>query len=112
MTTKLSDLETKGDSVSLALLGDSPFNITSVEDSNYEDKSTHEISEGVKITTKETVTKDGIDYNRFHTTRKAIVSKLKSAAVAEAIANNDLGTVRCVSTTFDNGKTGFILEDV
>ncbi len=112
MTTKLSDLESKGDSISLAHLGDSPFNIIDVEDSPYEDRSTHEVSDGVKITTKESVEKDGVKYNKFHTTRRAVVSKLKSAAVAEAIANNDLGTVRCVSTTFDNGKTGFILEDV
>ena len=112
MTKKLSDLETKGDSVSLGLLGDTPFNILSVEESNYEDQSTHEVSEGVKITTKETLEKDSVTYNKFHTTRRAVVSKLKSPAVAEAIANGDLGPVRCVSTTFENGKTGFILEDV
>ena len=112
MTTRLSDLETTSDSISLTHLGDSPFNIISVEDSDYTDKETKLVSDGVKITTKETVEKDGVKYNKFHTTRKAVVSKLKSAPVAEAISHGDLGTVRCISTTFENGKTGFILEDV
>jgi len=111
MTTKLSDLETTGDSISLTNLGEKPFNIIAVEDSDYTDKDTKVVSEGVKITTKESVEKDGVSYNVFHTTRKAVVSKLKGDEIRAAIANNDLGPVKCVSTVFGNGKTGFKLED-
>ena len=110
MTTTLEELGTS-DSISLGKLGDKAFTPIQVEDSNYEDKDTHEVSEGVKITTKEKFKIDGTEHNRFHTTRKAVVSNLKTEAVRQAIANGDLGAVQCISTTFANGKNGFKLVD-
>lgn len=110
MTSRLDNYASKGDSISLTKLGEKPFSIIGVEDSNYNDNGVEK--EGVKITTKETFNIEGADWQKFHTGRKAIVSKLKNAKLRADIANGTvIGPVKCVPTKFKNGKGGFDLVD-
>ncbi len=96
-TAKISDYAQVSDSASLTNLDGHAFSITAVEDSDYtETKDGKEVvSPGVKITTRAEydIEKDGktTKVNKFHTTRKAIVSKLaKGQKLREDI---DSGTV-------------------
>jgi len=99
----MSDYATIGDSASLTNLDGKAFSITAVEDSDYTETKDgkEEVSPGVKITTKAEydVTKDGKTkkFNKFHTTRTAIVSKLaKGQKVRDDIdAGTVLGPVVC-----------------
>jgi len=108
----LSDYATVGDSVSLAKLGDKPFTIIHVEDSEY--RQGDEVTDGVKITTKEAFQIDGIvaPQSKFHTSRIAVTRKLKNTKLRADI--NDKGInlkVRCVSEKAKNGKDFFNLVD-
>lgn len=108
--TLISDYASKGDSVSLAKLGDKPFTITSIEDSDYQDGD--QISKGVKVTTKESFEIDGNNENKFHTTRIAIVKKLTNEKLrADVKGGEPLGPVKCVEEKAQNGKKFFNLVD-
>lgn len=108
MTTTLAENESKGDSVSLVKIDGKSFTPIGIEDSNYTEQG-KEDQEGIKITTKESFDIDGEEINKFHTTRKAVVSKLKS--LRAVVNSGELGAVKCVKTQFGNGKSGFKLED-
>jgi len=108
MTQTLAENENVSDSVSLAKIDGQPFTPVGLEDSNYTEQG-KEDQEGVKITTKETFDVDGNEVSKFHTTRKAIVSKTKQ--LRDIIEAGDLGAVKCIKTAFANGKSGFKLVD-
>jgi len=107
--TKLSDTESSGDSVSLAKIGTEAFTPIAAVQSDYTEGDA--VTAGVKITTKESFEIDGVEYNKLHTTRKAVVTKMLSEAVQAAMAGEGLDPVKCVPATFANGKSGFKLED-
>lgn len=90
---KMEEFKSASDSISLAKLKNQPFTITAVEDSNYEDGGT--VTQGIKLTSKESFTIDGKKWNRFHSTRTAIVNKLRDPKVRERLANGEtLGPVK------------------
>lgn len=98
----ISEFAKTSDSVSLTRIGDKPFSIAAVEDSPFEDGAT--VKDGVKITTVESFEIDGKKYSKFHTTRTAIVSRLKSSELREALARGDtIGPVRALLV---NAKKG------
>lgn len=89
----IADFKQEGDSISLAKLKDASFTIVAVEQSDYEENG--KVNPGVKITTEKTYTIEGKPYNKFHTTRTAIVNKLKNPEVAAAFKMGDtIGPVR------------------
>lgn len=93
-----------GDSISLTTIGESPFTIVGVEDSNYKDGDTE--TPGVKIITKEFFDDpaSGESFNKLHTTRKAVVSKLTNKELRADIDNGtSIGPVKCVKV---KSKTG------
>ncbi len=104
MSAKISDYAKVSDSASLTNLDGKAFSIVGVEDSNYEESvevseefpDGKKVTQGIKITTKmeyDVTDKDGNTkkFNKFHTTRTAIVSKLaKKQKIREDI---DKGTV-------------------
>jgi hypothetical protein len=107
--TNISEFETSSNSISLAKIDGKPFTIVSVEKSDYEEGSgdNRTSTPGVKITTAEEF--DGV--NVLHTTRTAIVSKLTSEAVIEALRSGSIGPVKCVKAKSGNGKDYFKLAD-
>jgi len=106
----LADYTTVGNSVSLAKIDDKTFTITSIEDSDYTQGS--EVTKGVKITTKETFEIDGNFFNKFHTTRVAIVKKFANEKLRADVNNgNPLGPVKCISEKSSSGKNFFNLVD-
>lgn len=108
--SKLADFQTTGDSISLVKLGEQAFTIIKVEDSDYTQGD--EITKGVKITTKEAVTIDGISWSKFHTTRIAVVRRLGDKAIRDSInGGTPMGPVKCVSAKASNGKDFFNLVD-
>ena len=108
---KIGDYETPSDSKSLTKLDGKSFTILNVEDSAYKegDKSTP----GVKITTKESFDIDGEKWNKFHTTRKAVVSKLTNEAIRDDLLHGkEIGPVKCESVkSKTGGKPYFDLVD-
>ena len=89
----IADFKQEGDSVSLAKLKDASFTIVAVEESNYEENG--KVNPGVRITTEKPYTIEGKEYTKFHTTRTAIVNKLKNPEVLAAITKGDtIGPVR------------------
>ena len=98
----IADFKAAGDSVSLAKLEGKSFTIAAVEDSNYEDAG--KVSQGVKITTSEPHMVDGKSQTRFHSTRTAIVNKLRDPSVREALAKGD--TIGPVKTVMVPAKKG------
>ena len=108
MTVRLSDTENVSNSVSLTKIDGKAFTPIEIADSNYTQQGEPD-QEGIKIATKESFKIDGTEWNVFHTTRKAVVSKLKS--LRTEIAAGDLGLMKCNKTTFQNGKSGFVLVD-
>ena len=68
----------------MAKLESQPFTIVAVEDSDYEGNP------GVRITTKESYSIDGKLVNKFHSTRTAIVNKLRVASLREALKKGDV----------------------
>jgi len=107
--TNISEFETTSNSISLAKIDGKPFTIVSVEKSDYEEGAgdSRTSTPGVKITTAEEF--DGV--NVLHTTRTAIVSKLTSEAVLEALQSGSIGPVKCVKAKSGNGKDYFKLAD-
>ncbi|HEC65405.1 MAG TPA: hypothetical protein ENI23_08925 [bacterium] len=104
----------------MSKLGDQSFTIVKAEDSDYNDKGT--TTRGVKFTTEEKFTIDGTEVSKFHTTRKAIVSKLQSKdddgkPVNEQLhvdlaAGKKIGPVKCQSVKAkQGGKDYFDLID-
>jgi len=86
------------DSVSLAKLSGQVFEITKVEDSEYDNQP------GVKITTKISYDIDGKKQNKFHSTRYVITSTLKQPELrADLEKGNTIGPLKCVLT---ESKTG------
>ena len=79
---QISTFDKTSNSISLAKIGEKPFTILASERSDYTNGD--ESTESVKITTKETF--EGV--NVLHTTRVAIVKKMKEAAVQTAVAND------------------------
>lgn len=104
----LSDFVVTGDATKLSNLDDKTFTIVAVQDKPYEDTS------GVAVTTKETFEFDGKKYNKFYTTRTAIVSKLTNAKLREYLTDgNELGPLRIVSRVSPKShRTYFDLEEV
>lgn len=108
--SSVSDYASKGDSVSLAKIDEKPFTVIGIEDSNYEQGG--ETTEGVKITTKEKFKIDGEEFNKFHTTRIAIVKFLKREDVrANVNGGTELGPVKVVQDKTKSGKDFFNLVD-
>lgn len=102
MTKSIDKYASKGDSKSLTALDGKSFTITAVEDSNYTEGD--KVTDGVKITTKEQFDIEGEKLNKFHTTRTAVVSKLKNAELRADLAKGEqIGPVKCEST---KSKTG------
>lgn len=89
----IADFKQAGDSVSLARLEGKSFTIAAVEDSPYEENGT--VTPGVKITTLEPHMVDGKPQRKFHSTRTAIVNKLRDSSIREALAKGDtIGPVK------------------
>ncbi|NNM01948.1 MAG: hypothetical protein HKP26_00035 [Nitrosopumilus sp.] len=95
----------------MAKIGDRPFTITHVEDSDY--AQGENITKGVKITTKEMFDVEGNQINKFHTTRVAIVNRFKNEKLREDINKKQipLGPVKCISEKSASGKNFFNLVD-
>ena len=89
---KMSQYKSASDSVSLAKIGGQKFTIVAVEDSNYEEDGN--VSQGVKITTKESFDVDGKKLSKFHTTRYAIVNKLRNEKLRADLLENPLGPLK------------------
>ena len=108
--TGLNDYKQASDSKSLTHIGDKPFTIVDVEDSEYTGGDAP--VPGVKITTKESFDVEGESYNKFHTSRVAIVSKLSSGDLRNDIKAGTFDTpVKCVKVKGKNGKDYFDLVD-
>jgi len=95
----------------LAKIGEQPFTVTFVEDSDY--TQGEERTTGVKLTTKESFDIDGTKTNKFHTTRIAIVNRFKDAKLREDInvKKVTVGPIKCVSEQSASGKSFFNLVD-
>ena len=106
----LTDYVTIGDSVSLAKLGEKPFTVTHIEDSDY--TQGEDVTKGVKITTQESFDVDGNQANKFHTTRVAIVKKFANQKLRDDInSGKETLRVKCVSAKSQAGKDFFNLVD-
>ena len=106
----LSDYAPKGDSASLAKIGNKAFTPTHIEDSDYTQGD--EITKGIKITTEETFTVEGRDYKKLHTTRVAVLSKLGSNPLKEDINSGKVKmSMKCVKAKTQAGKDFFDLVD-
>ena len=89
----IAEFKSASDSVSLEKLEGKSFTIAAVEDSPYEENGT--VTPGVKITTLESHMVDGKPQKKFHSTRTAIVNKLASKEIREALTRGDtIGPVR------------------
>ena len=95
----------------MAKIGEKPFTIISIEDSDYTQGD--ETTKGVKITTKEEFDVNGNKINKFHTTRIAIVNALANEKIREDVNQNgkSLGPVKCIETRSKNGKNFINLVD-
>ena len=80
---KLSDYATKGDSVSLAKIDGKAFTVIGIADSNYEDGNI--VTNGVKLTTKESFSIDGKNMSKFHTTRVAVVKRMNEPEIRQDV---------------------------
>lgn len=90
----ISEYASKSDSVSLKGIDGKKFTIAAIEDSNYEDDGN--VTEGVKITTKESFEVDGSKVNKFHTTRTAVVNKLRSQDLRDDLKlGHTIGPMMC-----------------
>ena len=110
--SKLADYQTIGDSASLAKIGEQPFTIIGIQDSDYTQGT--ETTPGVKITTAENFEIDGNSMCKFHTTRVAVVERLSNQVLRKDVnvEKKPLGPVKCVSQTAASGKNFFNLVDV
>ncbi len=107
----LADYQIMRNSASLSKIGERPFTIIFVEDSNYTQGDS--VTPGIKITTKEMFEIDGNRINKFHTTRTAIVNRFKNDKLREDVNNRQipLGPVKCISEKSASGKSFFNLID-
>ena len=96
----------------MAKIGEKPFTITKIEDSDYTQGD--ETTKGVKITTKEEFEIDGNKVNKFHTTRIAIVNALTNEKIRVDVNQKDdpLGPVKCITEKSKGGKNFFNLAEV
>ena len=97
MTQSFDDFnqQKEADSVNLTTIKDTPFTIISVEKSDYTAKD-GKVSDGVKITTEESWDgKDGKKFNKLHTTRRAVVSKLNDEDFRKALEGGEHFKVKC-----------------
>ena len=107
---KLGDYKFAGDSVSLAKIDGQKFTITGIEDSDYTEGN--DVTTGVKITTEQEFTVNGKSFNKFHTTRIAIVELLKNSELRQKITNGDtLGPIICKKFKSERGKDYFNFEE-
>ena len=107
----LSDYASKGDSLSLAKIGEDVFTIIGIEDSDYTEGDS--VTKGVKITTKEEFEHEGTKYNKLHTTRVAVVNKLNNEKLREDVKNGKTFAVKCKEVpSKKGGKPYFDLIDV
>jgi len=98
----IAEFKHESDSVSLAKLKDAPFTIVAVQDSNYEENG--KITPGVRIKTGEPHSVEGKEYTQIHTTRTAIVNKLKNPEILAALAKGDkIGPVKAVEVPAKKG---------
>lgn len=107
----MSQFQQDSDSVSLSKIAGQKFTIVKIDDSNYE-KDGH-VTQGVKITTKESFDVDGSQQNKFHTTRKTLVNKLRDDNLRSQVnAGTPLGPVKCqLEKAKKGGNDYFILVD-
>lgn len=105
--SKLSDYQTSGDAIGLAKIGKTSFTITGVEDSSYDGEPS------IRIITKEKIKVEGVEYNQFYTSRKAVMDTLKNEQLrADLQAGKAMGPVHCEMTKAKgNGKDYWILVD-
>jgi len=105
--SKISDYQTSGDAIGLAKIGAEPFTVIDVEDSQYDG------TPSLLITTKKSITVEGVEYNKFYTSRKAVLDFLAKPKLREDLKNGKpLGPVKCVMTAAKgNGKDYWVLED-
>lgn len=107
MTKSLSDYAPKSDSVSLKHIDGKKFHIVGVEDSNYTEGENS--TPGVKITTKEEFDVEGQPWRKFHTTRTAVVSKLKNEQLrADIESGSVIGPVMCKEVKSKTGGKPYI----
>lgn len=113
---KFSEYASTGDSASLGKIDGEAFTITAVEDSPYTEGDN--VTQGIRITTKESFDVDGEEFNKFHTTRKVLVGKLSpidgegkpaNQKLHDALAEGEeIGPVKCEKA---KGKKYIILVD-
>ena len=108
---KISQYAKAGDSKSLTSIDGKSFTIVKIEDSDYDDNG--QVTPGLKITTKETFDIEGEKFNKFHTTRIAIVNKLKDKQIRDdLLGGKTIGPVMCEMTkAIRGGKPYFDLVD-
>ena len=109
---KISQYAKVADSKSLKSIDGKSFTIVKVEDSDYEDEG--KITPGVKITTKESFEVEGEKFNKFHTTRTAIMTKLKTQQLRDdLVSGKTIGPVKCnLVKAIRGGKDYYDLIDV
>lgn len=112
--------QTAGDSVNLKEVDGTPFTLVGVEDSAYQ-QSGQPDQPGVKIITKEEwKNANGEMVNKLHTTRKAIVGKLRTVdddgkptnqKLHEALANGETYKLIVEEKKGKNGRNYFDLVE-
>jgi len=109
---KISQYAKVADSKSLKSIDGKSFTIVKVEDSDYEDEG--KITPGVKITTKEAFDVEGEKYNKFHTTRTAVMTKLKDQKLrGDLEIGKVIGPMKCsLVKAIRGGKDYYDLVDV
>ncbi len=105
--SKISDYQSDGDAIGLAKIGGEPFTVTAVEDSSYEGEPS------IRITTKKSIKVEGVEYDKFYTSRKAVMDFLNNPKLREDLkAGTPLGPVKCILTkSKGGGKDYWVLQD-
>lgn len=94
------------DSINLSELGEKPFTIVGVEESNYEEQGKAP-TPGVKMQSSEEWEKeDGTKVNKIHTTRRAIVSKVLNPEFLAAVESGETFKVKCPKEMTKSKKGG------
>ena len=95
----------------MAKIGEKAFTPTHIEDSDY--TKGDKITKGIKITTKETFTVDGEEYNKLHTTRVAVMNKLGSNPLRLDINEKNVRiTMKCIESKTLSDQKFYKLVDV
>lgn len=105
--SKISDYQTSGDATGLAKIGETPFTVVGVEDSEYDGQPS------VRIITKNPIEVEGEKFSIFYTSRKALIDFFKNPQLREDLkAGKPLGPVKCKLTKAVNGgKDYWVLVD-